>query len=701
MKRYDQMSRDELIAVLAMLQQRLDLGSGQPGYYAPDSVPYRSSPVRQAFQAHEVEYEQAVLDHTLRAGLDALPMQIAILDASSTIIAVNESWRRFATANGFCGTDYALGCNYLAVCDQAVGRDAEFAQVAAAGIRAVIARQRDEFFMEYPCHSPTQKRWFVLRVIRFAQVEPLRLVVMHEDVTPLKVTEAALRESEECYRRIVETAEEGIWIIDTAAQVVFANARMAALLGYAVSDIVGQPLLAFMDEEGRAQALAALGWCRQGRKGQYDLTFRRSDGTTVWAIGSLNPFQDQRGAYAGVLGMVTDITERRQAQQEHLTLERRLMETQKLESLGMLAGGIAHDFNNLLTGILGYASLALLDLPPDASVRGDIEQIEVLAQRAATLTRQMLDYTGKGHVSLQRIDINALIVEMLPLLRTMVAGKAEVIYRPTPGLLLVEADCAQLRQVVMNLVSHAATTMAAVPGSITIATGMIDADRTYLAETYLASDLAPGCYVYLEVADTGLGMDEDALAKIFDPFFTGQGMGLAVVLGVVRAHHGTLKVRSMPGRGTVFTILLPCATVTNQVAPSPPAALPDGLAGPPTVLIVDDEQHVRTLTARIAEMSGYRVLLASDGREAIVTFRAHADDIAVVLLDMTMPQLSGAQVFGELRRIRPDVPVVLMSGYSEADIASSFHPRDLAGFLQKPFTPADLRSRLQQALRQR
>jgi CheY-like chemotaxis protein len=369
-----------------------------------------------------------------------------------------------------------------------------------------------------------------------------------------------------------------------------------------------------------------------------------------------------------------------------------------------LAGGIAHDFNNLLVGILGNAGLALMELTPESPARYTIEQIEVAGQRAAELARQMLAYSGKGRFVIQRLNLNAVVEEMTHLLQVSIAKNVVLKYNFAPALPAVEADATQLRQVVMNLVVNASEAIGSRSGVITITTGAMHADRSYLNEIYTAPDLPEGDYVYLEIADTGSGMDAETREKVFDPFFTtkftGRGLGLAAVLGIVRGHQGAIKVYSEPGRGTTFKVLLPCASGDLEANPAPLASSKVETSFPAggLVLVIDDDETVRNVTARILREFGLTALLAADGRTGLEMFRRHASEISCVLLDLTMPNPSGEEVFREIRRTKRSVRVILMSGYNEQDATNRFAGKGLAGFLQKPFTPKDLRKKLEAAL---
>jgi len=399
-----------------------------------------------------------------------------------------------------------------------------------------------------------------------------------------------------------------------------------------------------------------------------------------------------------------ELAEQRDRQEEkRRQLEAKIEQAQKLESLGILAGGIAHDFNNLLMVMLGNADLALRDLSEVAPARPSVDEIKTAAVRASELTKQMLAYAGKGRFVVEALDLNELIEEMGHLLGVSISKKVVLRYEFADNLPAVEADATQMRQVVMNLITNASEAIGDRSGAISIATGVMEAGREYLGGTYLDEDLPEGYYVFMEVADTGCGMDEKTRSKVFDPFFstkfTGRGLGLAAVLGIVRGHGGAIKVYSELGKGTTFKVLLPCSERPPQAAPAEGAEPAETRRDSGLLLVADDEEGVRTIAKRMLEGAGFTVLTAGDGRECVDVFRERADEIAAVLLDMTMPHMDGEETFRELRQIRPDVRVILTSGYNEQEATSRFTGKGLAGFIQKPYRYDDLLAKLREILR--
>jgi two-component system, cell cycle sensor histidine kinase and response regulator CckA len=431
---------------------------------------------------------------------------------------------------------------------------------------------------------------------------------------------------------------------------------------------------------------------RPVRDSELELLFE--DGSSVNLLGDAVPMLDENGTPRGAVGVFVDITERKRA-------EDRLREAQKLESLGLLAGGVAHDFNNLLVGVIGNASLAQEILPPDSPALDLLERVVKTGEQAAHLTRQMLAYAGKGKFLVEALNLSDLIPEMSSLLRTSISRMIALHYDLAKDLPLIEADRGQVEQVFMNLMLNAAEAIESREGLIAVRTCLQNVDARYLRLHPEAAALRPGPYVCLEVRDTGCGMDEATRARIFDPFFstkfTGRGLGLAAVAGILRSHKGAILVTSAPGKGSCFTVLLPaasCAADNPRVSPRDPA-----LRGSGVVLVVDDEPVVRMLAKAALERHGYTVLLADGAPRAIEILEQYPGDIALMVLDLSMPKMSGAEALPEFRRIRPELKVLVSSGYSEAETMILFEGRPVSGFVQKPYSASRLAEEVGVALK--
>ncbi|MCM0083627.1 ATP-binding protein [Geomonas sp. Red32] len=400
-----------------------------------------------------------------------------------------------------------------------------------------------------------------------------------------------------------------------------------------------------------------------------------------------------------IMMVVVDVTEHKQLQLEKQRMEEQMRHVQKLESLGVLAGGIAHDFNNILMVVTGNADLALMRLPEDSPARDNIAQIEVAAGRAAELARQMLAYSGKGKFLIEELDLSHLVKEMGQMLEVSISKKTALKYDFQQPLPAISGDASQLRQVVLNLVMNASEAIGEKAGVITLATGSIDCDREMLSDSWIDDSLPEGRYVVLEVSDTGCGIEPGNIQKIFDPFFTtkftGRGLGMAAVLGIVRGHRGAIKVESEVGKGTTFRVLLPALALPAQRPVTQPG---DGLfSGEGTVLLVDDEENIRKLGGHMLSAMGFEVLVARDGREALEVYGRHGQEIVCVLLDLTMPEMDGEQTLKELRLIDTSVPVIVASGYSEYEVAEKFSEEGVA-FIQKPYRLMEMSNKLREVL---
>jgi PAS domain S-box-containing protein len=473
------------------------------------------------------------------------------------------------------------------------------------------------------------------------------------------------------------------------------NRGAAQTYGRSAEQVIGRPFTSLEGRQPMADALLrAIPLVLKNGMHEFESRLADADGRETIIQSRLSLLRDERQNPVGIINHSIDITTRRQ-------LETKLQQAQKLESLGVLAGGVAHDFNNLLMGVLGHAELALLSMPPGAPGRQSLEHIRTAALRAADLCRQMLAYSGKGRFIVQPIDLARMVEEMTHLLEVPISKKATLRYEFAPYLPAFEADPTQIRQVVMNLITNAAEAIEGDDGEIVVRTSVAEVDAARPDHDWLPEALLPGRYVSLEVSDNGCGMDAETKRKIFDPFFstkfTGRGLGLAAVIGIVRGHHGGLQVRSEKGCGTTFRILFPCSTTQATSAPSEPAVA-NGWSGAGTVLVADDDPEVRLVVSELLERLGFKFLLACDGVEAVEVFRREADRLRLVLLDLTMPRLDGNQALKQMAEIRSEIPVVVISGYSEQDTVLRISGRQLAGFIQKPFQSSALISKLREVL---
>jgi PAS domain S-box-containing protein len=526
--------------------------------------------------------------------------------------------------------------------------------------------------------------------------------------------------------------------LDAEGKIVRINAAGCRMLGLPENQIVGQHVWEFVALEERDASRERILHNLEGSRwvGSVERNWVRPDGSRLIVELHTSQIREPGGRIVGLRTFLLDVTrrkqaeealrkvqetlenrirertaelelanaflrremeERREAEEQRRRLETQVQHTQRLESLGVLAGGIAHDFNNLLASIMGYASLASSDLPEASTAHQSIERVLIAARSAADLTQQMLAYSGRGTFVLEAVNVTQLIERVARLLESTIPKKATLRLHLAAGLACIHADASQIQQVVMNLITNAAESLVDGYGSVDVTTGVEWVGAGQQPATERGESLAAGEYVFLEVKDTGRGMGPETLNRIFDPFFTtkftGRGLGLAAVLGIVRGHHGGINVQSRPSEGTTFRVLFPAVGVSQRNEETYPTEL-ESWTGQGTVLVVEDQAPVRDLARMILERSGLNVLTAEDGRQAVAVFTKHSRDVHAVLLDLSMPGMDGVEVLQYMTGLAPEVRVVLCSGYNEQDVNARLDGLRPAGFLRKPYHPSELLDRL-------
>jgi two-component system cell cycle sensor histidine kinase/response regulator CckA len=621
-----------------------------------------------------------------RAVVDTAGSAIIILSSAGRLVELNREAERLLG----CGRDEAVGQDYLTLCVAAESRDG-----MADDIGRALAGEATNGREARLLHRDGSERVVVYNVSQLGRGDGEgSVIVSAQDITERTRVEEALRDSEARLRTVIDHSPVVLFALDRSGVIRFSGGQGLTRLGLGPGERVGRSVRDLLQRD----APHAMSFFERGLGGE-EVTWVGSLGEATFEC-RLTPVRDARGVLTGVIGLAIDVTERLQGEEQRLALERRLLEAQKLESLGLMAGGIAHDFNNLLVTVLGNASLALADLLPGAAGRQAVARIESAAIRASELTRQLLAFAGKEELATEAVDVNAIIRETQELLEVSLSSRVTVGLELEPSLPPIEGDATQLRQVVMNLVLNAADAMGDADGLITVRTGIAVLDQAALDEAWHDPDASPGPHQCIEVADNGCGMDASTLARIFDPFFstkpTGRGLGLANVLGIVFGHRGAVHVSSEPGRGTTFRVFLPAEARRAASRPAPSEA-----ASGRTVLLVDDEEDVRATTAHMLERLGCDVLLAGDGQEGLRMFSTHAGTIDAVLMDLSLPRMSGDRAAQEIHRLRPDARVILMSGHADERVRTRMSGDDSAGFLRKPFSVTDLEHMIDKVLAER
>jgi PAS domain S-box-containing protein len=493
------------------------------------------------------------------------------------------------------------------------------------------------------------------------------------------------------YKDILDHMQDAYYRTNIEGELIWVSLASERQLGYRRETLIGMQLGdLYYEKDGREKLIEALD-ANHGDLQNYEVCLRHRDGSRVWAEVNSQYYFDEQGNIAGVEGNVRSINERKKAEQESAELIGQLQQAQKMESIGVLAGGIAHDFNNLLVGVMGNAELAMLDVPQHSEIHRYLQQIFKASRRGAELVGQMLAYSGQGRFTMGEQNINELILDVSELLGTAIGKQIQLEQELMDNLPCIYGDKNQLTQLLMNLMTNASEALAGKPGKIGLHTGVRHLSADDFSTMYMATDLKEGDYVFVEVTDTGCGMDEETQARIFDPFFTtkesGTGLGLAALLGIVRGHHGTLSLKSRLGHGSCFTVYMPVLLTARetlkmeQMGGFEVAGLTKA-----TVLVVDDEASVRHVVTGFLEREGMQVLTANDGEEGIDIFRRHVHEIALVILDLTMPKMDGEEAFHAIQAIRSDIPILLTSGFSETEAVSRLSLYDLAGFIRKPYT---------------
>jgi PAS domain S-box-containing protein len=526
-----------------------------------------------------------------------------------------------------------------------------------------------------------------------------------EEVQERRMAEHALYEGEQQYKALVgnvpgavyqclnDDAYSTIFISDAIEEFTGFNAKVMISEAMSIADIIHPDDLPcvqkMVDKAVSRREPYLLNYRMQSRDGSYTWVEERGQG--VW---------DETGELRFLQGVIFDISERRRIEEEKRRLDEQLARAHKLESLGVLAGGIAHDFNNLLMAILGHADMLSEEARPGTATYESVNAIIQASQRAANLTRQMLAYSGKGHFMVEPVDLSAFVRGLAPYFEGMFPDQYRFNYILPEGLPAVCADVQQIKQLLTNLVTNAIESYGEASGEITIQTGMGQCDGTLMDIAFHNELQGASDYVFLEVTDSGCGMTEDTRRRLCDPFFstkfTGRGLGMAAVLGIVRGHKGLLSVKSAPMKGTVIQALFP-PFVRSQAQPSA-AELPQSGTSDGLILLVDDEHIVRSVATKMLERAGFKVLVAQSGWEAVQFVEQQADEIACIILDLTMPTMDGTKTLAAIRQRNTHIPVILSSGYGEEEAKSRLHDHDVASFLQKPYKASALVDTLHRVL---
>lgn len=526
-----------------------------------------------------------------------------------------------------------------------------------------------------------------------------------EEVQERKIAEHAFREGERQYKALVENVPGAVYqcLNDETYSTIFISEEIEVFTGFNAQVMISEamPIAAIIHPDDLAYVQETVDKA-VSIKQPYLLNYRmqRKDGSYAWVEERGQGVWDETGELRFLQGVIFDVSERRHLEEERRKFDEQLARSHKLESLGVLAGGIAHDFNNLLVAVLGHADMVLEETEPGTTTYESVNAIIQAAQRAANLTRQMLAYSGKGHFMVEPVNLTALVETLKPFFKTMYPPQYRFNYLLSEGVPRVCADPQQLKQLITNLITNAVESYDDAAGTITIKTGVRKCDTAFIDSTFHNERQPSEEYVFLEVSDKGCGMTEETRRRLCDPFFstkfTGRGLGMAVVLGIVRGHRGLINVDSKWGKGTAIQILLPAFIPEAVVREDTQITLKKKNGG--RILLVDDEGIVRSVAQKMIERAGFNVLVAQNGWEALRLLDQYLEAIDCIILDLTMPSMDGAKTLNAIRDRSTRIPVILSSGYGEDEVSSRLCTEHIAAFLQKPYKASDLMETLHRVL---
>ena len=640
----------------------------------------------------------------LRATLNGLDVPIAVLDSQGRILVANTAAHDAALANWSAAAAFQSNSDYLVALDSETGEFSKQARALASGIREVIAGGREEFVIEYSCPGAATPRHVRVRVTRCSGTEACRAIVTQQDISEQRRAQQARDHAQLLLDTVLDTAPVGITIAEgPEATIRQINRRGQDLLNCSLNDMEGASLEEYLSRvkmlrtDGETPAFAEdLPMMRALRTGEIvrneDLVLRLPDGTQFTIACNASPVRDFAGNIRGSVVAWWDVTHGR-------LLEEELRQSHKMEAIGQLAGGVAHDFNNLLMVIQGYSQMLRRRVSNDSYLTSAVDEIHKATDRASTLTRQLLAFGRKQVLQPQVLDMNTVVTDMEGMLRRTIGEDIQMVSLQEPGLMPVKADRAQLEQVVLNLAVNSRDAMPR-GGTLTLETCNVEVDEA-MARNHRG--LSPGRYSTLAVRDTGEGMDAKTKERIFEPFFTtkekgkGTGLGLATVYGIVKQSGGYIAVDSAPGRGTTFRVFLPCEERTAAACPAADVAPPESPAGTETILLVEDEEKVRKIVRDFLGQSGYSVLQAQNGEEALDLAQKHSP-IDLLLTDLVMPGLGGRELAVRLTQLLPNLRVVLMSGYASWGKGGPEADQSEMILLQKPFRLEELGRKVREVL---
>ncbi|MBU0996402.1 MAG: response regulator [Proteobacteria bacterium] len=624
----------------------------------------------------------------LRATLDALSSHIAIIDKRGNLLAVNRAWKQFARQNEIDPLRVSEGANYFDVCENAIEENVKEAIDFMEGARDVFSGKKPDFRLEYPCHSPEEKRWFYCTITPFVQSGSPCVVISHENITKRKLAEQAVRDSEIKMRMILDALTKQVLFLDLDYHIIWGNQEACRFAQSSRDELIGKRCFnLWPDQDKPCEECAIRIAVQQGKPATETRT--TSDGKTWEVMGC--PVRNQKGDVISVVEIREDIT-------EHVAVEEQFRQAQKMEAIGQLAGGVAHDFNNMLTVITGFSELTRDQLCEDSPIAGNIDEILLAAKKSSDLVRHLLAFARKQTITPSVVNCNDIIQSSEKMLKRLVGEDIVIQFFPATDLWPVKIDPSQIDQIVTNLAVNARDAISGV-GQI-----IIETKNTMLDDVYCKPHIhaTPGSYVMITFSDNGSGMDQEIQSRIFEPFYTtkkqgeGTGLGLSTIFGILKQNKGMINVYSEPGKGTTFKIYLPRYHGGEDGVKT--SRTDDYFTGTETILVVEDELKILKLCKEILESAGYAFIGFSSPEEA-VHYVAQADHpIHLLISDVVMPGMNGEELRQAIEKLRPDIKTVFMSGYPYNVVTNRGVLPLGTNFIQKPFSKLAFNTKVRDAL---
>jgi len=548
---------------------------------------------------------------------------------------------------------------------------------------------------EYLANWYSDVFWLSSFMVLFFLITVVFTWLFYRELCRSREAEYAVFKSDQRFRSFVENVHDIIFTLSAEGVFTYVSPNWKDAFGYELHETIGQPFTSFVHPDDIAGCLTFLQKVLKTGERQSGVEYRvkHENGSFIWYSANGSLLRDAASNEVSFLGIGRDITERKNSEEERDLLERQLYHAQKLESLGVLAGGIAHDFNNLLAVIVGHCEL--IKLRP-AKAMQSISPIEKAANRAAELCQQMLAYAGKSQFAVNQVNMAWLVEETVDMLKSTVGKNIEITSGFSSGLPTIMADASQIKQIVMNVIMNASEAIGENQGKILVSLTKSTIKAEQPKTDHLGKYIPAGCYICLEITDTGCGMDEETKSRLFEPFFTtkftGRGLGMSAVLGIIAAHKGALQLFSQPGKGSIFRVYLPVQANDSAVNESDQEpAISEQWKGSGTILLVEDEEQVLLVAKTMLEELGFTVIKAYNGKEGLELYQQHAPSITLVVTDIGMPIMDGYALIRELKILNPDLPITISSGFGEVDISSRFSGGEIAGLINKPYNFKQLR----------